>query len=177
MTLDDFIAKLDNDISLIERASESMSNEIAESLLTLIKDRSINEGININGDPGAKATYSTRQIKTDKFSKKVLNSGGRSYLAANIMGTWREFREAQGLPGNPVTLSYTNEMWSKIQVLTTSKTGYGKAQTTIGTYDKETYEKMEQNEWQFGPFMQPLPEEVEMAQQVQKEKILKLLRQ
>lgn len=177
MSIDEFIAKIDNDREVIERAVESMSNEIAESSLTLLKDRSINEGIAINGDENNKASYSKNQISTGKFSKKVLNSGGRSYISANMLGTWEEFRKAQGLPGDPVNLSYTNAMWSHVQVLYTRKTGAGRAETVVGSNDAETNKKLSANEFLFGTFLTPTEDEVKLAEEVLQEKILKLLRQ
>lgn len=177
MTIDQFIAKLESDADILDRAAESMSNEIAESSLTLLKDRSINEGIAIDGDPNNKATYSENPIDTGKFSKKVLNSAGRAWINANIQGTWKEFRQAQGLTGNPVNLSYTNDMWSNIQVLSTVKTGSGRAQTKVGSYDEETNKKISANTFLFGYFLMPTEEELNLAREVLHEKILKLLRQ
>jgi hypothetical protein len=177
MSLDEFIAKMKSDIEILTRAAPSMSNEIAESSLTMIKDRSINEGINIDGNANEKAEYSTRPTRTDKFRKNILNKAGDSYIQANLMGTWHGFRKAQGLSSAKVNLSYTNDMWSKIQVLSTNETSPGKAETTVGTYDAETWKKMQSNEFRFGEFLVPLPEEVQLAEEVLQEKILKLLRQ
>lgn len=177
MQLNDFIAKLKNDAEILRRAAPAMSNEIAESALTLIKDRSINEGISIGGVESNKADYSTRPTKTEKFKKNVLNKAGSAYINANVLGTWHAFRKAQGLTSEKVNLSYTNDMWKNIQVLNTTETAPGKAVTNVGTYDKDTWEKMQSNEYRFGEFLVPTAEEVEIANEVQKQKIIKLLKQ
>lgn len=176
MTPQEFAARLRRDREIIANAAESISKDIAESVLTLIKDRSINEGISLDGVEGKKAQYSTRPTKTSKFKGKELNAAGSKYIAANIMGTWHEFRKAQGLRSEPVNLSYTNDMWKGIQVTKTTKTGDGKATSEVGSYDKEVQEKIEQNSFRYGDFLDPLPDEVQMAQEVQREKILKILR-
>lgn len=176
MTPQEFAAKVKSNRDILARAVPSMCQEIAESTLALIKDRSINEGININGT-AQKATYSKNPISTEKFRKKVLNKGGSSWLDANAFGTWHQFRKAQGLQSEPVNLSYTNDMWENIKVLTTQQNGDGKAQTVVGSYDDETNKKISGNEFLFGDFLTPIPDELQLAQEVLQEKILKLLRQ
>lgn len=177
MTPQDFIAKLRADADIIRRAAPSMSQEIAESTLTLIKDRSINEGILIDGREGNKAQYSTRRINTQKFKGKERNRAGSAYIAANMLGTWHEFRKAQGLNSEPVNLSYNNDMWENIQILQTRDNGDGKANTIVGSYDEETNKKILGNTALFGDFLTPTEDELKIAQEVLQEKILKLLRQ
>lgn len=176
MNLPDFINKLRRDREILSNAAESMSNEIAESSLTLIKDRSINEGISIDGVETNKPDYSTRPMNTQKFKGKELNARGSKWIQANALGTWHQFRKVQGLNSEKVNLSYTNEMWEHIQALNTIKTGDGKAQTVIGSYDPETNKKMAANTARFGNFLIPTPDELQTSQEVLQEKIIKLLR-
>jgi len=177
MTALEFAAKLRNEAEIIRRAAPSMSAEIAESTLTLIKDRSINEGILIDGREGNKAQYSTRKINTQKFKGKERNRAGSAYIAANILGTWHDFRKAQGLNSEPVNLSYNNDMWENIKVLQSTDAGGGKASTTVGSLDDETNNKIAANTARFGDFLTPTEDELQIAQEVLQEKLLKLLRQ
>lgn len=176
MTPAEFVAKLRSDAEIIRRAAPSMSQEIAESTLTLIKDRSINEGILINGKEGNRAQYSTRKINTQKFKGKERNSAGAKYIAANILGTWHDFRKAQGLNSEPVNLSYNNDMWENIRVLQSNERGEGRATTIVGSLDQETNKKISANTFRFGDFLTPTDDELKIAQEVLQEKILKLLR-
>lgn len=176
-SIDDEIARLRRAREILENAIESMSDEIAVSTLTLLKDRSINEGITIGGEPGSKAQYSKKEIKTSLFAGKERNKAGTAWIEANTVGTWHQFRKAQGLNNEEVNLSYTNEMWSKIGVIKTNVQGQGRASTEIGSLDEETQNKIEGNSYRFGDFLKPLPEELEFGQSVLKQKIDKLLRQ
>lgn len=177
MTIDEEIARLRRARQILEDAVESMSDEIAISSLTLMKDRSINEGIIINGNPNQKAKYSTRPINTQRFKGKELNRAGSKYIEANILGTWQGFRKAQGLRNEDVNLAYTNEMWESIRVIKTTRAGKGKASTEIGSLEEEQRKKIEGNAARFGDFLKPTDEELQIGQEVLQEKILKLLRQ
>lgn len=176
MDLTQFIAKLRDDRNILANAVESMCDEIAESAVTLIKDRSINEGISIGGVEANKADYSTRPMNTQKFKGKELNARGSKWIQANNLGTWHQFRKVQGLGSEKVNLSYTNEMWENIRVLNTRRTDDGKAQTVVGSYDQETNKKLSANTALFGNFLIPTEEERQIAQEVLQEKIIKLLR-
>lgn len=177
MTIDEEIARLRRARQILEDAVESMSDEIAISSLTLMKDRSINEGIIIGGDPGQKAKYSTKEIRTSLFEGKSRNKAGDAWIEANTMGTWHQFRKAQGLNNEDVNLSYTNKMWENIRVIKTTRAGKGKATTEIGSLDEETQNKIEGNAYRFGDFLKPTDEELQIGQEVLQEKFLKLLRQ
>lgn len=177
MKIEAYIAKLKRDREILANAVPSMCEEIAESSLTLLKDRSINEGIAIDGVESNKAEYSTRPTRTEKFRGKELNRSGTNYIESNMLGTWHGFRKAQGLNSEKVNLSYTNQMWENIRILKSQKTAEGKAQTIVGSYDAETNKKMSSNEFRFGDFLRPTDEEIELAQEVLQEKIIKLLRQ
>lgn len=176
LSLLDFAAKLRSVRNKIADSVEEYITDISESTLTLIKDRSINEGIDIDGKPNNKAKYSTRKINTQKFKGKERSRSGAKYIEANALGTWHDFRKAQGLNSEPVNLSYSNEMWSNIAVVKAERTVLGKAQSYVGSSDPETIKKIESNTELFGDFLRPLPEELKLSQTVLQEKILKLLR-
>lgn len=177
MTPVEYAAKIRSDIEILKRAVPSMVRDIATSTLTVIKDRSINEGILIDGKEGNRAEYSTRQISTSRFKGKERNRAGSKYIEANMLGTWHEFRKAQGLRSEPVNLSYNNDMWRNVEVLSVQQNGEGKAQAVVGSNDEETNKKLEGNTERFGDFLTPTEDELKIEQEVLQEKILKLLRQ
>ncbi len=173
MTLEGFIQKIAKARIDLANSVEQFGAEITESTLTLIKDRSINEGIEIAGN---KQDYSKRQVNTQKFKGKELNARGSKYIQANALGTWHDFRKAQGLRSEKVNLSYTNDMWKGLQVIKTGKFGFGAARSIIGSYDSEVNEKIAQNAERFGDFLKPQPDELEFAQGLIQRKIVNLLR-
>lgn len=154
-------------------ALPQIAAELAESTLSMVKDRSINEGIEVEGD---KKDYSTKQVYTSGFKKKTLNKAGQAYIEANLKGNWQGLRNAQGLRSPNVNLSYTNRMWIGIRVLSTEITTEGKAATTVGAVDEETQDKLTGNTNRYGDFLQPTPEELAIQQDVQKERINNILR-
>lgn len=145
-----------------------LAEDLAVSTLSVVKDRSINEGIEVDG---SKKNYTTNQVYTSGFKKKVLNKGGAAYIAANKKGNWHGLRKAQGLRSDPVNLSYTNRMWTGIQVLSSAITGEGKVHTVVGAADQETEGKLAGNVERYGDFLEPTPEELEMQQLVIKDMI------
>ena len=153
-----------------------IANEIAVSTLSLIKDRSINEGILIDGKEGNKAQYSTRPILTSYFKGKELNRAGTAYIEANKLGTWSAFKAAQGRGSQNVNLAYSMRMWTNIQVLRGNITGDGKFQLIIGGIDAETKKKIEQNTERFGSFLDPTEDELSIAQDVAKERLNQIIR-
>lgn len=153
-----------------------ISEEIAVSTLSIVKDRSINEGIIVQGKPGTEKQYSTNPIPTSLFKGKKLNAGGDAYIVANKMGTWHGFRKAQGLSSEEVNLSYTNRMWTGIQVIQTNVTEYGKAESIVGAVDDETKKKLEGNIARYGMFLDPTADELSIAQDVARERINEIIR-
>lgn len=166
--VEQFRAKLRNAKARLIAALPVIAEELATSTLSVVKDRSVNDGIEVDG---AKKTYTTNQVYTSGFKKKTLNNAGKSYIAANLKGNWHGLRQAQGLRSQPVNLSYSNRMWTGIQVLQTSITAEGKASTIIGAADEETQAKLEGNISRYGDFLEPTPEELELQELVQKDMI------
>lgn len=152
-----------------------IADEIAVSTLSVVKDRSINEGIIIKGQEGTQPNYSTNTFYTSSLKGKELNSGGRAYVAANKKGNWAGFRAAQGLPADKVNLSYTNRMWTGIQVIRTVNNGYGKYLSVVGAVDSETQKIVAGNVQRYGMFLDPTPEETQIAQEVAKERLMQII--
>lgn len=152
-----------------------LSEEIAVSTLSMVKNRSIEEGISVDGKEGDKKDYSTKDVYTSSFKKKALNNAGRSYISANKKGTWGGFRQAQGLRSGKVNLSYTNRMWTSIQVIGGSPVSEGKYQSIIGSLDDETRSKISQNVKRYGSFLTPTEDEILLAQDVVRAKLIEIV--
>ncbi|WP_223673190.1 hypothetical protein, partial [Proteus terrae] len=74
---------------------------MAQTGLTLVKERSIQEGITVEG---SFAEYSDKPVYKSSFKKKALNSAGSAYASLGGKGTWGGFREAQGRKSDHVNL-------------------------------------------------------------------------
>ncbi|CAG5001938.1 hypothetical protein DYBT9275_02771 [Dyadobacter sp. CECT 9275] len=163
MTIKEFRLHLAKIKQRINDELPKLSEQVAVATLSLVKDRSIEEGISIGGNESNKAEYSKKTFPTTRLKGKERNAGGRAYIEANALGNWAGFRQAQGLKSDKVNLSYTNRMWTGIQVLSTTQTGYGKFQSIIGAADQETRDKIEANVERFGMFLDPTPDEIEIG--------------
>lgn len=161
-------------MKIIELAPK-LSEEIAVSTLSMVKNRSIEEGISVDGKESDKKDYSTKEVYTSSFKKKALNNAGRSYITANKKGTWGGFRQAQGLRSGKVNLSYTNRMWTSIQVIGGHPVSEGKYQSVIGSLDNETKAKISQNMKRYGAFLTPIEDEILLAQDVIRARLIEIV--
>lgn len=176
MTLKEYREGLQDAKQKIIAALPKIADEIAVSTLSIIKDRSINEGIIINGKEGTEKQYSTRPISTNKFKGKSLNAAGDAYIKANASGTWSAFKKAQGRGSENVNLAYSMRMWTNIQVIQANQDGTGKFQIVVGGSDQETKDKIEANVKRFGVFLDPTAEELAIAQEVAKERLTEIIK-
>lgn len=117
MSPQEFKNKIDSLIADLPLFVEQSLKVQAESGLSIVKDRSINQGIFEDSESGVLAQYSTRPINTNRFKGKELNSGGRQYIKTHKFGTWHDFRKAQGLTSPNVNASYTNRFWSSLKIV------------------------------------------------------------
>ncbi len=81
------------------------------------KEDSIERGINQDGQPGQKASYSQKLTPAYRLKAKALNAGGRKYADENALGNWYGLRQAEGLRSQVVNLTHTGEMWRAYGVL------------------------------------------------------------
>lgn len=175
MNMVDYITGLKKAKQQIVEALPAIADEIAVSSLSVVKDRSTNEGILIDGKPGTKQQYSTNPIPTSYFTGKELNNAGRAYIKANKTGTWGKFRKAQGRSDDAVNLGYTMRMWTGIQVIRTNQVGTGKYESVVGAADQETRDKVAANVKRYGMFLDPTPDEQQLAQEKAKERLLSII--
>jgi len=176
MSPKDYVAGLKRAKQRIIDELPAISEEIAVSTLSIVKDMAIEEGIIIDGVPGSHQSYSSKLINTSLFAGKELNKGGESYISANEKGNWAGFRKAQGLSDGNVNLAYTMRMWTGIQVLRTNQVGLGRMETIIGAADQETRDKIEANVNRYvGNFFDPTPEQKQMADEIAKERLNQII--
>lgn len=143
--------------SLPEIAETVLVTE-AQSGLSIVKNRSINDGIFEDSKDGALVDYSTNKMRTSKFKGKERNKAGTDYIASNRLGTWHEFRKAQGLKSEKVNLSYTNRFWTSISIVKKEKTARG-ALVIIAPSNPEEIEKGKDLFNRYGNFLIPTEDE------------------
>ena len=151
MTLGEYRAKIRGLINALPTESSIIFEQNANDLIASIENRSINDGIEV---AGAKQNYSTNQVNTQRFKGKELNQKGRSYIASNRLGTWADFRKAQGLQAENVNLAYSNKMWSSLRLGDISNNN-GRISGQIVFSDSEGAKKFEQNIKRYGNFFSP----------------------
>lgn len=128
----------------------------AQTAVTLLKERSINTGIEVNG---SYAEYSTRPIARKFFAGKALNSSGNAWIAKGGKGTWGEFREVQGRKSDNVNLFYTGRMWTSFGILSASQAA-GRYGVLVGNSDREATRVMIDNLKHYGNFLALKPTEI-----------------
>lgn len=159
----DHIARLQALRSALPAIAETVARVSAESAVAVVKNRSIQEGIDRDGRPGNKAKYSDKRVPSYWLQGKELNQAGRDYLKQNALANWYGLRQAQGLPSDKVNLSYSNQMWKQYGVIRVTVRGAGfVAEVGISGSRSDVFE---QNEKQYGQFWKPLPDELDQISQ------------
>lgn len=172
MTAKDYRKQLQAFIDDLPKIAENLCIQQAQSGLTIVKDRSTRNGIFLDSADGDYVDYSTRKVNTQKFVGKERNSKGGEFIKKNRVGTWHEFRKAQGLQSEKVNLSYTSRMWSSMGIVRTARLENG-VMTVIGTTDAEVEKYLPDLVKRYGNFINPTEEE---AEQLQEDTTAELLR-
>src|SRR5438094_533750 len=95
----------------LEAQAPGISLRMAQTGLSLVKERSIRDGITVDG---AYAEYSDNPVYKSSFKKKALNAAGNAYATSGGKGTWGDFRAAQGRKADHVNAFYTGRMWTSL---------------------------------------------------------------
>lgn len=149
----------------------------AQTALALVTLRIQNQGL------GA-YQYSATPVPVFFFAKRALNAAGRAYVQTkqkakaprDRLGTWGEFRAAQGLPSSMVTLTYTGGMFRSLTVVAAGASG-AVYQAKIVAADRESAAKVAYNQARYGDFLAPLATEAAEVAQVGQVEINKVLNQ
>ena len=132
----------------IEAQLPKIVSEMAHSAKVLAEKNIINDGFG--------AEYSKNEVPAFFFLGKELNNSGKAFIQKKIKNgegmNWMALREAQGLPSDHVTLSYSNEMWRGILVLNVEKSGT-KFLAMLGSTTISGKDKMAWNYERFGDFI------------------------
>lgn len=147
-TITDLKAKLALARKDIEAKLPTIVSEFAHSAKVLAERNIINDGFG--------AEYSKNEVPAFFFLGKELNNTGKKFIQQKIKKgegmTWMALRDAQGLPTDHVTLSYSNEMWRGIVVIEVKKPGT-KIIAMLGSTTKSGKDKMMWNFDRYGDFI------------------------
>lgn len=140
-----------------------------------IKNRS-QSGIFVDAQEGNTVDYSENPMLTYYWYDLALNQRGRDYIKKNRKGTWGRFREAQGLEGENVNLSYTGRFWSSLlpgRVLRVANT----FTVEVSVNDSEVQEYAGDLVARYGNFYDPTVQEAQEASNVLVEQLERIVKQ
>lgn len=154
MTAKEYTNRIRSLISDLPEIAERLCVLQAQSGLAIVKNRSINEGIFIDSQEGATTDYSKNKIATSNFKGKERNSSGTEFIKQNRLGTWHEFRKAQGLSSEKINLSYSNRTWTSIDIVKVARSESG-VLVTVSTKDPSAKELLLELSNRYGNFINP----------------------
>lgn len=175
MTISEHREKLKAARQQILEQAPRVAEEMAVSALSIVKRRSIENGIYLDGKEGDYAEYSTNEYSTSLLKGKELNASGRAYIDANKVGNWKGFRQAQGLKSERVNLAYSNRMWTGLQVIKTEQVSESLFRATVGAVGEEVKKVVSDNVDRYGRFFDPTEDEMEVFQGIALNRIEKIL--
>ena len=111
---------------LIELAKDYGNTSVA-----LVKEESIEKGINRDGQPSNKVSYLSKPVRDSSLIDAALNSAGRAYAQKQPLATYYGLRQAQGMQSPNVTLQYSGLSWKGYKVISVNPTASG-ASVLIG---------------------------------------------
>lgn len=121
MSAADYQILIADAVRRLKDGAADIALRMAQTGLSLVKERSIRDGISVDG---AYADYSTKEVYKSSFKKKELNASGKKYASSGGKGTWGEFRVAQGRSGANVNGFYSGRMWTSLRTISQSQNGY-----------------------------------------------------
>lgn len=125
-----------------------------------------------HGFPGP--GYSTTLIPSFLFASKAFNAGGRSYIKANKLGSYKGFRNALGLPTGFVNFTFTGRMFRSLQAVEAGTVGTA-ARARIVASTQEDADKVRYNTEKRGDFLAPTAAIKAEVDQVGQREITRLL--
>jgi len=158
MELAEYIRGIESAINGLETEVERLCVVKVQSSITLIKNRSINDGIFVGGDKGRYAKYSTNVYPTWFLKGKELNAAGADYIKKNALGNWDGFKEAQGRGSDNVNLSYSNRFWTDLGIQSIFR-GKGMTIVRTGVNDPEVEKYAKYLAMEYGTFFIPTDDE------------------
>ncbi len=160
-------------IAALKAEAPNIALRMAQSGLTLVKERSIRDGITANG---AFAEYSTKPVYKSSFKTKARNGAGSAYAGSGGTGNWGEFRGAQGLKSDRVNAFYSGRMWTSLRVIAQTQNGYRYSVLT-GPSDAEATDVLLGNLKRYGNFLTLTAVEVRQIQEDASEDVRDIVNQ
>jgi hypothetical protein len=153
MNLDEFIRRMNQLKSEIEKQAGPIMERTAISAKGLIERRIIEKGIGKYSEKkSAPAFYfygkGNDKTKEANFIKEKSKRVNKKPQYTN----WKEFRESQGLQTNHVDLSFSRRMWNNVKVTNLTKQGL-RFIATLSNDQPEEEKKMEWNTDRYGEFL------------------------
>lgn len=167
MTPEEFEEKLMVLAADVSASGQTIVSQMASDGKALVNLRIVRDGL-------PDKTYSKKPFPTYFHKNKVLNQGGTKYIEENPMGTWGDFRKAQGLKSDKVNLSYTSRMWSAIGVTKRRMEG-GTFVAELGATDRETEAVLQHNQERYGNFLVPNEQEKKLVDKVAEDAIIRII--
>lgn len=146
----DLIARLKAEAPLI-------ALKLAQSGLSVVKNRSIQDGITVDG---AYAEYSTKPVFKSSFKKKTLNQAGAAYAASGGKGTWGELRSVQGRKADKANLFYSGRMWTSLHIVSQEQNG-NRYSVLVGPSDQASAQILAGNLKRYGNFLAHTKQEID----------------
>jgi len=145
-------------------AAPSIVETQAQTVLALVTLRIQTNGLGV--------PYSTKGVPAYLFYNRAQNAAGREWVkqkgkqkGAARLGTWEEFKQAQGYGSDSVNLTYTGRMFRSL----TTQAG-GQSGTVFTAYvvaaDQESASKVRWNMDRYGDFLAPTATEAAEVAQV-----------
>ena len=137
MDIDQFNISVNNFLKAVANDLPVINARIAQSGLSLINDRILNEGIEGK-------SYSTNPLPAYFFTGKSISAGGEAKVKAKNKAnkykgvSYTEFREANNLQTNHVDLRLSGDMWRDMAVLESNFRGF-KGETYVGSKNSIKY--------------------------------------
>lgn len=172
-SLSEYIQNFDKTVQEFQNVQGSILLVAAEDAKALVKKRVIETGVNHEGrrfaSPNNSNGYSRKPMLTNgsgffvqsgnnkkagtKEKRKELKwvtikKGGRTIRLYELERGYEEFRELQGRQVEHVDFSYTNRMWSSVDIISKSNN-----EVVIGAKSTENRKKMEGNVVRFGTIL------------------------
>ncbi|GAB4052525.1 hypothetical protein [Spirosoma litoris] len=140
---------------MLETQAPNISLRMATTGLTLVKERSIRDGITVDG---AFAEYSANEVYKSSFKNKTLNSAGSAYASSGGKGTYGELRKVQGRKSDHVNLFYRGRMWTSLRIISQTQNGF-RYSVLVGPSDDEATQILIANIKRYGNFLKLNAEE------------------
>ena len=160
MAANQFKQKLDSFSKALLIEMPRINESVALNAYAIVKDRVINEGQ--NGSGKSLGNYSTNELPLFFYSGRSLNQGGEKAIAKAKKEkkglSYKDWRNANNLETDHVSLSFTGQMWKDIGVVKQIVEG-NKIITTVGAKNtknregKTTDDLMGYNGDRFGDFL------------------------